>query len=1334
MRVIADLPDFAKSLLSYKDRVFVHFDNSLGFLDLNTPANVTIMKGTKLFQLASPSTNINIVDHGFAVGTKLFFTKTRDYSLSGVQFYPFPSGINEVSEFVVLNVINKDEFEIATSLSNPAINLGIGRATLVSEYSVNEVVDRLRIKSIELNSNMYLTTATGIKKVSQLNNFAISDAGGIQALGMDLSLNFTGSGGFLGPIPPTANDVEVAYRIVWGTKDFNKNLILGVPSERAVIQNITQINADVDISFGVPSGITTDYFYQVYRTNVQVVNGSGDEMRLVLEVPYDGYSTVITVTDSTPEVIRDTGVPLYTNEFSGEGILQANSRPPVSQDICQFKNRAWFANTKTTQKLDMTFLGFDGFKSGIDAPAASGNPATITLGLGHGVTVGQYIALANTTSVDGQYQVTAITTTTVTIAADSALFGLNYVVYRSYITVTKSSQINRYFFVGKPEITNIVNKEYDNVTAGDYFNLTSIDDKIKYSFWFNKNIADITPIVPGRVLFKIDLTALSPGATSSSVREKIKDAINLTGDFGCIDGFVTIPTSEAVTDVVSATQVGTSLTSIFKAQDGFGENPALGFVRLSSYASPAAAIEDTAKSLVKTITFTPSSAVNAYYLSTDTSLPGQFFLEEKNFSNSPFVITGTGFIIPNPSFNPSLDSAQSSTNNVGNNVLMFSKEQQPEAVPTVNAFRIGPQDKAIKRIIGLQDSLFILKEEGVYRLTGENEQTFTVNLIDNSATIIAPDSAVVLNNQIYCLTTQGVSTISETGVGVISRPIENILNRVTSENFTNFSTATFGVSYEADRSYLIFVVTTENNVTAKVAYRYNTFTQTWTSFDKSAVCGIVSAQNKLYLGTDDIPAVEQERKKLTSRDYADRSYDRATAGISQNRVYVDNSVDMEIGDALVQEQYLTVVQYNNLVSRLKLDPQLNFSQTFPKLTDVGGADFINALSQLVTELNTKDLSKVNVAVTPADVNVALNYITYNPGLNDYLYDNEAVKYTAGVPPITGLTSGQYYQVTNIDNTLNRFQLTTLAPLALTQPMGGTIGLATLTKGAKVATFNLALDIDFNTSYINFVQHGFVNGDVVTFNTVNLPAPNAPIAPNELVDGVTYRITNVTSNSFQLKTDVVDLLSTGNGTLSEEYYYDNSSVNFDMQTQFNLIVDSLNNSNGVFFSNYTKSEGMIELDMIITYVDYSQNFVNIQYKAPFYIGSLVHYKSIKSEIIWSFYTLGDPSLLKHVSGGSVMIEQNSLNKLTIGYASDLSGDFENTEYTLDGDGSFGRSLFGNTAFGGNGTAYPLRTLIPRQKQRCRHIRARVYQSSCFMKFNILGISYEYEVTSNRAYRR
>lgn len=1333
IKVLSDIPEQAKQLLNYKDRVLTHYGNSLGYFDTSNPGNLTTFKSTADFILSSSSTIITIIDHGLAQNDAISFTRKRNYTVPNA-YYPLPSPLDEVTSYVVYSVVNKDQFQVSLSSGNSPITVASGQGILLFDSIVNEVKDKLRVKSIELNSNLYVTTANGVKKISKLDPYAFSKAGGVYALNIDLALDFTGTGGFFGPLDPAPLDVEVAYRVVWGTKDSNKNLILGRVSERAVIQNYTRQNADIILEFPVPQGVDSNYFYQIYRTTVEIIGGAGDEMRLVLENPYDGYSTTISVTDSTPETIRNTGTTLYTNELSGESILQNNERPPVCEDVTVFKNRAWYANTKTSQKLDLTFLGFDGFKDP-SYPAniisiTGSNPATITFVSPHGVQNGEYLALANTSGlIDGQYLVSNVTSNSLQIQANSASFGSDYVLYRTYVTITKNTQVNRYFFVGRPEVTNLIAKTYALTIVGNYLNLTSIDDKIKYFFWFAKTVNDVEPIVLGRVGFKVDLYTGPVPSTANEVRDRIKQAIDSTGDFFTIAGTnpgeltVTTITSGKVTDVVSATQFGTSLTSIVKTQDGFGEDESKGFVRLSSYASPAASIEDTAKSLVRIINKTTNSPVYAYYVVTTNSLPGQFFLEEKNYSTINFKLTANG-LLSDVSFNPVIGTGLTSTNSSGANQLMFSKTQQPESVPTVNSFRIGPQDKEIKRILALRNSLFIFKEEGIYRLTGENESTFNIALDDNSATIIAADSAVVLNNQIYCLTTQGVSTVSETGVGVISRPIEDVFNRISSENFLSSPTATFGVSYEADRAYIIFIVSNESDEFATVGYRYNSFTQSWTVIDKAAVCGVVSIKNKLHLGATDINAVEIERKKLTSRDYVDRQYNRSTSAYESKRMYVDSAIDMEIGDALTQEQYLTIYEYNNLVTRLKLDPQLNFSQTFVNLTTSGGADFSDAMLDLVNELNIKDTSRYTGTFNlNTDVNLSTDIITIN---NHGFLDDNIVKFTTSGTPPTGLTPSEYYQIKSV--TTNTFKLTTLSPNIFIQ--GGAIGLGNLVLGGATYIFNLVKDIDYSSYEIVFVNHGLVDGNILTFTTTGT-------APSGLINGRNYVVVNSTSNRFQLKEVTVDLqapIGSGVGVLEEVYYYSNETNNKKLQKEFNYIVNSLNESSGVFFSNYDLSSGYEELDLIISSVNLSQNYVTLQHNAAFYVGDIIHYKAIPSTVVFDYNQLGDSTGLKHVSYGTLMIENNSLNKLTIGYSTDLSGNFESTEFTLDGSGVFGSSLFGNTAFGGTGTSYPLRTVIPRQKQRCRHIRTQIMHSSAFIKYNILGISYQYEPTSTRAYRK
>lgn len=1346
MKVLTEIPEQAKQLLSYKSQILTHYDNNIGFLDTKDPATLTTFKGSANISLESSSSIITIVDHGLKSDDVIYFNQTRNFSITNsISYFPFPSGINQYTDYIVYNVISKDQFEIALSLSNAAIVLGAGNATAIFDYVLDEVKPRLRVKSVELNGSLFVTAADGIKKITRLNAFNISDAGGITALNSSLSLDFASSVGFFGPQNPAPLDVEVAYRVVWGTKDLNKVLILGKASERAVIINTTRLNATVNITFPVPQGITTEYFYQIYRTNVYNIGGSGDEMRLVLEAPYDGYASVLTINDATPESIRDSGTPLYSNELSGTGVLQSNDRPPVCEDITTYKNRAWFANTKTTQKLDLTFLGFDNLQPVLTTSLVGGTLSTTTLTVGvHGLSVGDYVAVITPNDVvtgEGQFLLTGVTATTITFASNSTFYTTNTLVYRSYIKTIKNSQVNRYFFVGRPEITKITHPVFplSNFNVGDYFNLTSIEDKIKYYFWFAKTGTNQDPLPYGNTrvgirinLYKVDtLGAEVPVSSTAEISDAIVDTINSTSDFLAINtgmtttGNITVATitSGMVTDPVSATKSGSSITSITKFQDGFGENVNLGFVRLSSYVSPAAAIEDTAKSLVNVINFTQTSPVYAYYLTTNISLPGQLYLEEKNFSQTPFSIFANNADV-GALFSPTLSSTikTSSTNNVGNNILMFSKEQQPEAVPVVNSFRIGPQDKAIKRILALRDSLFIFKEEGIYRLTGENEANFNVALFDNSATIIAPDSAVVLNNQIHCLTTQGVSTVSETGVGVISRVIENIFNQISTEDYVNAATATFGIGYEADRAYIIFIPKDLTDLTAKIAYRYNSFTQTWTSFDKSAVCGLVSTNNKLYLGCDDINAIEVERKKLNSRDYVDRDYARTTSAFQQNRVYLDNASAMEVGDTLTQKQYLTVGEFNDLVMRLKLDPQLGFSQTFDLLPTIGGADFTDSMRDLVIELNTKDnMRRFKIINLTSDIDTSTDTITH---LLHGFEENDIISIsTSGTLPAP-LTVLDNYRVVNV--TTNTFQLTSLIPINLVK--NSALGLGTFTQGLTSLTFNLVRDIDYINSRIVFPDHQLAENSIVTFTS-------AGTLPSGLISGRQYKIVNVTPNAFQINEVTLNLSGphSGSATFTQVYFYSGTNDNLTLQKEYNDIASSLNASDGVFFANFETSESFEELDLYIKSVNYSQNFVTLDTPGPFYVGDINHYKSIKSEVEWNSFNLGNPSIMKHVRSSTVMVENNSLNKLEIGFASELSGNFENVTFTLNGSGVYGKSKFGSTAFGGNGTQYSTRTLIPRQKQRCRMIAIRIFHYSAFFKFSILGVSFDYETTSERSSR-
>jgi len=1043
-----------------------------------------------------------------------------------------------------------------------------------TDYSgiFNDVQTGLRMKYIELNGNLYFTTSDGIKKISatsaaSLGSAAITSAGGAKAVDMSLALDQSSTTGFLDP------NKEVAYRIVWGTKDVNQNLILGSPSYRSVIQNQTIEYKNVNVTFTVPADINTNYFYQVYRSPVANFNGSGDEMKLVYEDVYVS-GTSITVLDEQPSDLRDTGTPLYTNEFSGEGILQSNDRPPVAKDIATYKNTAFFANTRGPYKNTLTLLGLDGITSLTASSHTGASPATVTTTTNHNLVTGKKVVIKGAGAADGTYTVTVLNPTQFTVNSVAATGTDVISVFTSNITITKGITSNTYYFVGRPEQTQVVYQNKASTVDGSYFLINAFDDTLKFFLYFDKTGTTPAPTgldTVGRVPVKADISSGSI-VTAADVAAVVGTALEATGQFYVSDYTTSHVISTANSGFCSAPSSTPGLVSPFASpsdiaiiQKGFGEDAANKYVRRSSYVSPATEIEDTAKSLVSVINKNFSEVVSAFYTPDTSTLPGSMNFESKVIDDTAYTIIADS-ATTGGMFNADLTTALSATNELKPNALYYSKVYQPEAVPAVNNINIGPKDKAILRILGLRDSLFIFKEEGIYRLTGDDSTNFTVTLFDNSSILNAPDTAAILNNQIYCLTTQGVATISETGVSVISRPIENVFATVTSPNYVNYASACFALGYESDRSYIIWVPSAATDTVANAAYRFNTFTQTWTSWTKNATCGAVNVkQNKMYLGVSDLNLIEIERKNLNRTDYADRQYTLALSpnSISGNVITLTSVANISIGDILIQKQYVTISQVIRLAKKFALDP--------------------------------------------------------------------------GVPNTVGNSNKDYYR---------NFAITT--------------------------------------------------GD-------------------NLQDAVAALITQLNSD---LSSSFLTVFSTDFQTF---------------QTEYNSVITSLNSSPLLLHANYELSNGTVDYEMYIEDKNQNTNQVTVTLLEPIIEGDIVHYTAISSTVIWAPLAFGDPASLKHVRQATMMFDNAGILGITVGYNTDLSINYEDVPFSLEGSGGFGMSSYGATTWGGEGTGRPIRTLIPRQKQRCRFIRCRFKHKAAYDKYGIFGISFTYEVNSERAYK-
>ena len=357
------------------------------------------------------------------------------------------------------------------------------------------------------------------------------------------------------------------------------------------------------------------------------------------------------------------------------------------------------------------------------------------------------------------------------------------------------------------------------------------------------------------------------------------------------------------TDIPASTTItafDSGAGTITISQSATGSSSTVTFT-VSTGGTAAQDLADTARSLVRVINqYSSNTSVYARYLSGETDLPGKILIEERGLGGAAFSATasanGTAF---NPVL-PTSGTSVSSSNDDYQHGIMFSKTDQSEAVPLQNLLFAGSANKAILRILPLRNSLFIFKEnEGIYRITGTDATTFRVELFDSSANLIAPDSLAVVNNQIWGLSDQGIMVVTETGVSVVSRPIEDQILDQFGDAIDAVKQYSFGVAYETDRKYILWTVSGASETVPTQAFVFNTFTEGFTRWPISKSAAYVNkADDRLYLGDGNTNSIEKERKSRTFTDYIDEAFTVTITSVDGNDVYLSSTADVEVGDLL----------------------------------------------------------------------------------------------------------------------------------------------------------------------------------------------------------------------------------------------------------------------------------------------------------------------------------------------------------------------------------------------------------------------------------------------------
>lgn len=343
------------------------------------------------------------------------------------------------------------------------------------------------------------------------------------------------------------------------------------------------------------------------------------------------------------------------------------------------------------------------------------------------------------------------------------------------------------------------------------------------------------------------------------------------------------------------------------------ETIASGEFQLFTGGTPSQNITNTANSLVRVINrYTSNTTVYAYYSSGYTDLPGRITIKERGIGGGAFNTSSSrsGAFTPNIAV-----TTQASSNTTSPNKISVSKHLQPESYPLGQTISVGSADKSILRIIALRDYILVFKQDGIFQITGDDISSFDPQLLDSTAILRGIETAVSLNNKVYCFSYQTVVSVTvNEGVVLKSRPIQQELLILSSSLYPNFDTVSYGIAYESENQYIFGTVTSPSDTTATQFYVYNYLTDTWTNweFPNTQGTGFVNpTDNKLYFGSSDTASkyVYQERKTYTNFDFADTSYAINIVSFSGTTLTVTSSVGIPTNGVINQG-----TQTSNIVS------------------------------------------------------------------------------------------------------------------------------------------------------------------------------------------------------------------------------------------------------------------------------------------------------------------------------------------------------------------------------------------------------------------------------------
>ncbi len=881
-------------------------------------------------------------------------------------------------------------------------------------------------RTAQSNGNFYSTTDNGIVKIEAYNG-TVRKAGIPPAL--DLRAAFSAVNGQI------EAQTQVAWRVCFGRRDANDNLLLGAPSDIVILTNSKVVSAAwvratnvVTVTTTSPHGLSTSMqivtsnpaggthtaaTYTITVTSATTFtfaetagdDASGNTLdytatraaRLEISIPSeidtasDGWFVHINRTtqsgDQTVSPEADfrlldehvltsaeisagvlfydddfddllLGEELYTNPNSREGELQANDRPPLCDDITVFKNHVIYGKLTTRHMLNLQVI----------------DTAVITAASFIEVLVDstyrRYVARAGV--ANSMVLSSSVTSSSgLLITYNSHGFADGDTVYVSKVT---GGTLAVGFYYVRDSLTNsfkltatvggsavAFNSETIVEFQGDATRETAATSKA----WVRaSNVVTVTSVAHGLQVGMTIVVYASAGGTADVALAQYT--------------IVSVPTADTFTfaetgldDGAGNTMSYAPLTSMFQVD--------------AASASASVQLRNTAQGLVKAMNRDASALLYARYTSDIDDVPGKVRLQAKGFTGAMYLrasSTGVG-----GGLSPALPASFSSGTQVYSrssdkpHAFAASKIGEGEAVPTGNTTNVGSRNADLIRNVALRDSMIVIKEDGVHRVTGDSVSNFVVTPIDTTITAVARSSISVINNQVMFLSNQGVVIVTDSSVQIVSRKIEELVQPVLAN--TDIDQETAAVAYETDRLYLIS--TSQPNVegTSKTLI-YNVLNDRWTESTRTfKQAAIGPADNLFMISTDN--KIVRERKKQTKIDYCGQNYAVTVTAVAADLLSATiTSVDAEpvAGWVLVKSEIFSrITAVESLGSN-------SYTLTFRNETNIVAADSLQLYAKYKSTVKlapfhaglvgrSKQFSSMSMHFRNTDVSELTFYFTNN---------------------------------------------------------------------------------------------------------------------------------------------------------------------------------------------------------------------------------------------------------------------------------------------------------------------------------------------------------------------